>query len=87
MPAIQDAYSVNVSNRFALALGSVDLDPLEELQTIEEQSKRQRELKKKVKTQQQNEKSEAGKKDVQFKENKDANVVSKKSSGKLNCLG
>ena len=89
MPAIQDAYSIHVSNRFALSINDkdgyesdtyIDVDPLEQLRLIEEQQKQNRESKKKGK--QVEPEKPVPKKEVQFKENKNANVQSKKHSGK-----
>jgi len=94
MPAIQDVYSINVSNRFALAIDNEidegnesdnygDFDPLDQLRLLEEQKKKDRQpLKKKGKTQtqQENEKSLPHKKELQFKENKDVNVPPHKHS-------
>ena len=98
MPAIQDVYSVNVSNRFALAVDNelddgtdsdsyADFDPLDQLRLIEEQqqkrgSKKKGKVQQTVPSTQENNKSVPSKKEVQFKENKDANVPSKKQTGK-----
>ena len=99
MPAIQDVYSINVSNRFALAIDNEidegnesdnygDFDPLDQLRLLEEQKKKDRIPKKKNKaqTQQENDKTVSSKKEVQFKENRDANVpAQKRSSGTGMC--
>ena len=87
MPAIQDVYSINVSNRFALAIDNEidegnesdnygDFDPLDQLRLLEEQKKKDRLPKKKSKTQthQENEKSVPHKKELKLKEKKDTNV-------------
>nr|XP_002126647.1 plasminogen activator inhibitor 1 RNA-binding protein [Ciona intestinalis] len=86
MPVIQDAYSVNVSNRFDLGYKNYgdsdnesdvaeDIDPLEQLKKLEEERAKEREQKKKLK---EIAAKKAAKKGIHFKENKDANVPAKK---------
>ena len=88
MSAIQGIYSINVSNRFDLGVAEDNesdsdelIDPVEQLKKIEEQRERDKALRKQEKAQQANKK--ASKKGVQFKENKDANLTTKKEPGMI----
>jgi len=92
MSAIQGIYSINVSNRFDLGITEENesdndelIDPVEQLRKIEEQREREKALKKQEKAQQANKKT--SKKGVQFKENKDANLMNKKEAGVIFCSG
>lgn len=81
MPGMQDIYSVNVSNRYAIGGEddelSDDYDPLDTLKSLEDEKKRTAEEAKKKKQFLAN-KAKNQKKPVRFQENKDSNIPSKK---------
>lgn len=83
MPGMQDIYSVNVSNRYDIGGEDVDAvedyDPLDTLQSLEDEKKRASEEAKKKKQSIAN-KSRNQKKPVRFQENKDANIPPKKEA-------
>ncbi|XP_039263454.2 intracellular hyaluronan-binding protein 4-like [Styela clava] len=87
MPAIQDIYSVNVSNRYDIGSEpddesdtAADYDPLDTLKTLEDQKKSALEEAKKKKQALAN-RPKNQKKPTRFQENKDSNVPPKKDAG------
>lgn len=88
MPAIQDIYSVNVSNRYDIGSEpddesdtAADYDPLDTLKTLEDQKKQSLEEAKKKKQALANRSKNQKNKPTRFQENKDANVPPKKEGG------